>query len=148
MALSSAIRSKINLFASRSEVMDKLLDLTLMSKWCSSIERCEKISTKEINIGSRYKVESAFLGRTLFHEVEITKYVPVTICSVESYSGPIPFQLNFSLEEIEIGTLLLIEYQLDFSSLGSFVEKIASDMATAQIEKDLLNLKNLVESSR
>tara|TARA_B100000686_G_scaffold199472_1_gene206282 strand:+ start:844 stop:1002 length:159 start_codon:yes stop_codon:yes gene_type:complete len=52
------------------------------------------------------------------------------------------------LEEIESCTLLQIEYQLDFSSLGSFVEKLASDMATVQIEKDLVNLKNLVESSR
>ena len=148
MALSSAIRSRITLFASRSEVMDKLLDLTLMPKWCSSIEKCEEISTKEIGVGSRCKIESVLLGRTLFHEVEITKFIPETICSIESYSGPIPFRLNFSLEPIGSGTLLLIEYQLDFSSFGSLVEKIAFDMATAQIEKDLVNLKNLVESSR
>ena len=70
------------------------------------------------------------------------------MCTIQSYSGPIPFQLNFILEEIESCTLLQIEYQLDFSSLGSFVEKIASDIATVQIEKDLVNLKNLVESSR
>ena len=128
--------------------MSKLSDFTFMSQWCSNIESCEKLSSDEVSIGTRYKIKSVLLGRTLIHEVEITNYIPETMCTIQSYSGPIPFQLNFILEEIESCTLLQIEYQLDFSSLGSFVEKLASDMATVQIEKDLVNLKNLVESSR
>ena len=146
MASCSVFTYALDVPVLRPLVLSFLTDISRMPEWASNIAKCTQISDGKLEEGSCFEVISSVMGKTLTHEVIIISLNPGFKYTVQSYSGPLPFRIEYNLQDSKKGTFISSKSETDFSGLGPFISKIVEGFAKNQFEKDHQKLKELLES--
>ena len=116
-----------------------------MPEWASNIATCTQISDGKLEEGSCFKAISSVMGKTLKHEVVIISLTPCFKYTVQSYSRPLSFSIEYKLHDSKKGTFISAKSEIDFSGLGPLISKTVEGFPKNQFEKDPRKLKELSE---
>ena len=118
-------------------------------RWYSAVERVEPLTAGPVAAGSRFRFYRQLPGGQAINEVEITDYVPSSLFTVASLSGPTPFTYRYSLSPHGAGTMLRLEGEISGAGLSGPAALLAP-LAPALFERgmrtNLEAFKRLVEA--
>jgi carbon monoxide dehydrogenase subunit G len=128
------------------EVFAFLTDLSNVPEWQSgAIEVREPEG--ELAVGTTYVEVLKFLGRRIETTIQVTEYEPARRFSIETLSGPIPFQVQHTLEPAGAGgTKLSVTLEGEPGGFFKLAEPLVMRNAQRQVENDFATLKRMVEA--
>jgi uncharacterized protein YndB with AHSA1/START domain len=131
---------------SAKEVFDFLTADGNYTKWQSGVEQIIEGGQRN-TVGSQYTEVRRFMGQEMRTTLELTDFTPNTHWSAKVVKGPVPYEVNITLEPVEGGTK--VTTCVDGEPKGFF--KLAEGMVAGQLEKSLeedsLKLKQLLEQA-
>lgn len=83
------------------EVFAFVSDATNNPRWQRGMRSCAWTSPPPIGVGSTYRQEAKFLGRTLVTEFEVVDHEPGRSITMRSTSGPFPITVRRSVTPID-----------------------------------------------
>ena len=128
------------------EVFAFLTDLSSVPEWQSGAVEVRE-PEGELGVGTKYVEVLKFLGRQFEATIEVTEYEPGRRFSIRTLSGPIPFQVQHTLEPSNGGgTELHVTLEGEPGGLFKIAEPLVMRNAQRQVANDFATLKRLVES--
>jgi carbon monoxide dehydrogenase subunit G len=130
------------------EVFSFLTDLASVPEWQSgAVEVRELEAEAAVGVGTKYVQVLKFLGRQFEATIEVTDYEPGRRFSIKTLSGPIPFQVQHTLEPSNGGgTKLRVTLEGEPGGLFKIAEPLVMRNAQRQVANDFATLKRLVEA--
>lgn len=86
------------------------------------------------------------MGRRVETTWEITEYTPERSFTTKSTSGPISYQLSYTLEAMDSGTHLSLHFQGDPKGLFKVAEPLLASTVKKEFVEDHARLKAMLES--
>jgi uncharacterized membrane protein len=128
------------------EVFAYATDIGRFPEWSAMVQEAEQATPGPVGIGTKLRTTVQFLGRRFTSEQEVTEYVPNRIFRGRSVSGPIPFTVTSTFEEVEGGTKFT--WALDGESKGFFslADPLLVQLGKRQVTAQLGTFKDLLES--
>jgi carbon monoxide dehydrogenase subunit G len=128
------------------EVFAFLTDLSNVPEWQSGAVEVREQPAK-LAVGTTYVEVLRFLGRRIEATIQVTEYEPPRRFSIKTLSGPIPFQVQHTLEPSGAGaTKLNVTLEGEPGGFFKLAEPIVIRNAQRQVEKDFATLKRMVEA--
>jgi uncharacterized protein YndB with AHSA1/START domain len=87
-----------------------------------------------------------FLGRRMESEVEVTAYEPDRRFAVKVLSGPVPFDLEQTLEPTDRGTSVKVILEGEPGGFFKLAEPLVERAVRRQIRADFEQLKDILEA--
>ncbi len=115
-------------------------------KWQSGVLKSEQTSDGPIGVGATSLEVRKFLGRRMESTFEVTEYEPNRIIKQKSTSGPMALDITMSFASVEGGTEVTLAGGGDSGGFFKLADPLVSRMAKRQLEADVANLKDLLES--
>jgi uncharacterized membrane protein len=130
------------------EVFAFLTDLASVPEWQSGAVEVRQLEREpSIGVGTKYVEVLKFLGRQFEATIEVTEYEPGRRFSIKTLSGPIPFQVEHTLEPSNGGgTRLRVTLEGEPGGLFKIAEPLVMRNAQRQVANDFATLKRLVEA--
>ncbi len=130
------------------EVFAFLTDLSSVPEWQSGAVEVRKPEAEaSVGVGTKYVQVLKFLGRQFEATIEVTEYEPGQRFSIKTLSGPIPFQVEHTLEPSDGGgTKLRVTLEGEPGGLFKVAEPLVMRNAQRQVANDFATLKQLVEA--
>ncbi len=116
------------------------------TKWRSGLVEWKKTSDGPIGVGSTSSETLQFMGRRMETSFEVTEYEENSKVGFKTTSGPVPMEGGYSLESAGSGTKLNFKIQGDAGGFFRLAEPLMAGIVRKQVESDLGNLKDLLES--
>jgi carbon monoxide dehydrogenase subunit G len=130
-----------------NEVFAFLTDLSSVPEWQSGAVEVRQPGEPSVGAGTKYVQVLKFLGRQFEATIEVTEYEPGRRFSIKTLSGPIPFQVQHTLEPSNGGgTKLHVTLEGEPGGLFKIAEPIVMRNAQRQVANDFATLKRLVEA--
>jgi uncharacterized membrane protein len=130
-----------------SEVFSFAGDLENDGQWIAGRVEAQRSGSNPTSAGSRFTQVNKFLGRRIESTVEVTEYEPNHKVRSKSISGPVTFTEYRLFEPAGGGTRLTIVLEAETTGgLFKLADPIVTRMASRQMQGDLANLKDLLES--
>ena len=131
------------------EVFAFLSDARNNPRWQGGMRSCEWTTSPPITVGSTYRQEARFLGRTVLTEFEVVDHEPGRSITIRSTSGPFPITVRRWVTPIDTATTRVQaaisgEPGRFFRVAGPLLQRLAQRSVTA----DYRRLKELLEDSR
>lgn len=120
-------------------------DLSKNPQWQSDVLDVQQTSDGPFGLGATYRCINRFLGKEIETEGVISEYLPDKKCSFTFTSGPVTGESSFIFESEQDGTKFTTTGQIDIG-LVRMAGFIFRRIAKAQIKKDLLKLKQVLEN--
>lgn len=114
--------------------------------WLSAIVESEKTSEGPVAVGTRLRRVGRVLGRPLATTAEIIEYVPGLKSCFKSLSGSLPQIETRSCEPVDGGTCFTFSVEGYPGRLFRLSETSLVRIIRRQVEADLNNLKELLET--
>lgn len=128
------------------DVFAFLTDLSSVPEWQSGAVEVRELEGA-VGVGTKYVEVLKFLGRQFEATIEVTEYEPGRRFSIKTLSGPIPFQVQHTLEpSSDGGTRLHVTLEGEPGGLFKIAEPLVMRNAQRQVANDFATLKRLVES--
>jgi uncharacterized membrane protein len=128
------------------EVFAFLTELSSVPEWQSGAVEVRDPEA-EVGVGTTYVEVLKFLGRQFEATIEVTEYEPGRRFSIKTLSGPIPFQVQHTLEPSNGGgTKLHVTLEGEPGGLFKLAEPLVMRNAQRQVANDFATLKRLVEA--
>jgi carbon monoxide dehydrogenase subunit G len=130
------------------EVFAFLTDVSSLPDWQSGAVDVRQLEPEpSVGVGTKYVQVLKFLGRQFEATIEVTEYEPGRRFSIKTLSGPIPFQVQHTLEPSNGGgTKLRVTLEGEPGGLFKIAEPIVMRNAQRQVANDFATLKRLVEA--
>jgi carbon monoxide dehydrogenase subunit G len=130
------------------EVFAFLTDLASVPEWQSGAVEVRQLERDvAMGVGTTYVEVLKFLGRQFEATIEVTEYEPGRRFSIKTLSGPIPFQVQHTLEPSNGGgTQLRVTLEGEPGGLFKLAEPLVMRNAQRQVANDFGTLKRLVEA--
>jgi carbon monoxide dehydrogenase subunit G len=130
------------------EVFAFLTDLASVPEWQSGAVEVRQLEPEAaVAVGTTYVEVLKFLGRQFEATIEVTEYEPGRRFSIKTLSGPIPFQVQHTLEPSNGGgTKLRVTLEGEPGRLFKIAEPLVMRNAQRQVANDFATLKRLVEA--
>lgn len=138
-------KKSVQINRSPDEVFEFMSDPSNDPKWRDSAVSSEWISEGPTQVGSRFKSVDRILGREIEAISEVTKWNPPHRYGQKSAEGPVPFELDITLEPDDGGTRVTLVGQAEMGGFFKIAEGLAGRQLEKQIEKDLAGLKRALE---
>jgi len=117
-------------------------------KWQPSVLEQRFTSTGPIGVGSTGIIVRLEMGLRFESKWRVLEYIPNQCYKIQSTSGPLSYQLTYTLEAVEGGTRLRANFQGEPKGFYLFAEQfIASDLQKT-FPEDHARLKALLESKQ
>jgi uncharacterized membrane protein len=131
-----------------NEVFAFLTDLSSLPDWQSGAVDVRQLEPEpSVGVGTKYVQVLKFLGRQFEATIEVTEYEPGRRFSIKTLSGPVPFQVQHTLEPSNGGgTKLRVTLEGEPGGLFKIAEPIVMRNAQRQVANDFATLKRLVEA--
>ncbi len=129
------------------EVFAFVSDATNNPRWQRGMRSCAWTSPPPIGVGSTYRQEARFLGRTLVTEFEVVDHEPGRSITIRSTSGPFPITVRRSVTPIDASSSR-VEAAISgdpgrfFRIAGPLLQRLAQRSVTA----DYRRLKTLLDT--
>lgn len=129
------------------KVFEYVTDISNNAKWQTDILELAITSEGPFELGSTYRCVNRFMGKRIETEGIITEYVPNRACSFRIISGTVIGESSFFFEAVNGWTKFTTAAELDlgFLSLGKIIVK---RKMYAQLQNDMLKLKNILENGK
>jgi uncharacterized membrane protein len=130
------------------EVFAFLTDVSSVPEWQSGAVEVRQLEPEpSVGVGTKYVQVLKFLGRQFEATIEVTEYEPGRRFSIKTLSGPVPFQVQHTLEPSNgEGTKLRVTLEGEPGGLFKIAEPIVMRNAQRQVANDFATLKRLVEA--
>jgi uncharacterized membrane protein len=116
------------------------------SQWQSGVLESNEISKGPMGVGTTTREVRKFLGREMESTFEVTEYEPNQIIKQKSTSGPMALDISMAFASVEGGTKVTLGGEGDSGGFFKLADPLVSRMAKRQLEADVANLKDLLES--
>ena len=115
-------------------------------KWISTSREAKITSQGPVGVGTTYRAVATFLGRRIESDVEFTEYEPNRKIAQKSISGPFPAENSTAFERVDGGTRVTLALKGELGGFFKLAEPLLVSTLKRQVEADLANLKELMES--
>lgn len=115
--------------------------------WLEPVLESAQISTGELEVGTRLRRITKWLGRKFITNAEIVEFVPYLKSCSRTTSGAIRQLESRYFEATANGTKLTVVLEGDFSNIFSLVDEVIERIMRRQLGTDLYTLKDFLEAS-
>ena len=116
------------------------------TRWRSDLLKSEFTSSGPVSVGSTGRQVAQFLGRRVETDWEVTAFEENRTYSFKTTSGSVRPEGTFTLTTKGNGTTVSMYLQVEIGGVFKLAEPTVGGMARKQMESDLTNLKDLLES--
>ena len=119
------------------EVFAFVSDASNNPRWQRGMRSCEWTSPPPIGVGSTYRQEAKFLGRTVVTEFEVVDHEPGRSITIRSTSGPFPITVRRSVTPTD-GSTTRVEAVIGgdpgrfFRIAGPLLQRLAQRSVTGE----------------
>lgn len=141
---------EIDIDRSPEVVFGYLAQVADMPNWYSAVEKADKLTSAPVSTGSRFRMSRRLPAGPAVNDVEVTEFVPNSVFTLASLSGPTPFTYRFRLSPQGENTHLHLEGKISGEGLGrgfSLVAPFAERLFESGMRANLATLKQLLELS-
>ncbi len=138
------VDSEIVINRPASEVFSYLTDPEKAPEWQSGL--IEAHAEGPMQAGTKVREVRKFLGRRLESTLEVTEYEPDRKFSMRIVSGPVPFQVEHTLEPEDGRTRLKWVGSGEPGGFFKLAEPLVARQAERQFRGDFQTLKELLEA--
>ena len=128
------------------EVFEYVTNIDNAPKWKSMLLKVRRTSEGPVGVGTRETHVGQLLWWRPETTVEITEYEPNKKVGFKTTSGPLSAEGEFTFESVKRGTRVTLVAGREPSGFLKLVAPIVARMAQSHLEKDLANLKDLLET--
>lgn len=132
------------------DVFQAVTALDSAPQWQAELIAVKDVSESPIRAGTTFTAVLRFLGRRIEDVLLVTAFEPNSKLSLETISGPLPSELDFSLEPVREGTKVAYSgaWQLPSGVLTLLTpaKPILDRLDQRQWQANLNRLKELVEA--
>lgn len=139
------IETSIHIDRTPEDVFDAITDVLSSPEWIESVIDIRDYSGDPIGLGTTYKQISKFLGKEFTIDIEVIAFEPPARYG-ESFAGTIPGEMLISLDEVDGGTDLLIQAEVEPGGFFGLAAPLLKSNFQKQVSGDMNRLKQLLES--
>ncbi len=114
-------------------------------KWMDEVKEVEKTSKGPLGVGSTFINYVDFMGRTFDDSHEVTEYVPNRKMTIVQKTGPVPFKAAYLYKPSAGGTRFSMVIEAETKGFFKVASPLVRRQLKAQFERNLRNLKTLLE---
>ena len=118
-------------------------------KWYSAVEKADKLISAPVSTGTCYRLLRQLPTGLAINEVEVTEFVPNSVFTLASRSGPTPFIYRYQLSPQGKNTRLRLEGEIGGDGVGrafALVAPFGDRLFERGMRANLAALKQLLES--
>ena len=118
-------------------------------KWYSAVEKADKLTSAPVSTGACYRLFRRLPTGPAINDIEVTEFVPNSVFTLASRSGPTPFTYRFRLSPQGKNTQLRLVGEISGEGLGrgfAFLAPLAPRLFEHGMRSNLAMLKQLLES--
>ena len=119
-------------------------------QWYSAVEHADKTTPGPISVGARYRFLRRLPSGTEVNDVEVTEFVPDSLMTLASSSGPTPFTYRYSLSPHGKVTRLRLEGEISGDGLShglALLAPFAQRFFERGMRANLATLKRRLENT-
>ena len=128
------------------EVFAYVEDVGNWPQWNSSMLEGEQTSTGPAGVGATSQGVSQLLGRRMEWTSEVTEYEPNRRMGLKITSGPMSIEQRLTFEPVEHGTRFTLVGEGEMGGFFKLADPIVNRAMQKQMEGNLANLKDLLET--
>lgn len=129
-------------------VFDYLAQVENTPKWYSAVEKADKLTSAPVSAGTCYRFLRQLPTGPAINDVEVTEFVPNSVFTLASRSGPTPFTYRYRVSSQSKNTYLRLEGEICSEGLGggfALVAPFAERLFERGMRANLAKLKQLLE---
>ena len=115
-------------------------------RWQAWAVDARVVSEGPLGVGTRYEYVARFLGRKIESQSEVTAYEPDKRYAWKVTSGPIPAEASLDFEPVNEGTRIILTGKGEPGGFFRLAEPPIGRILKRQVDTDIENLKDLLES--
>jgi len=128
------------------EVFGFLANLENDLQWRSEWVAARKTSEGPIDVGTRYSLFARAFGRQTEAIYETIQHEPNRSAAWKAMSGPLPLIFRRTVERVEDGTRVTIQYEVELRGLMKLLMSFMAGSVVRQHTGDLHKLKEVMEA--
>ena len=130
------------------DVWDYTTDITRFPEWQSGVLEVEQLTEGELGEGTRALDVRSMFGRRVEQKMEITTFEPPHTFEARSLEGTMDLEVTYRFEEVDGGTRVEMRAHGDTTGVFKLADPILERLFSRQTEKELENLKDIIEHSQ
>ena len=128
------------------DVFAVIADVSKNVRWSSSAVEARKTSPGPTDVGATAHEVSTFLGRRIEVDSVLTEFVPGRRLAYRTTGGPFPFSGSFDTSEERGGARITATLEAKPTGAFRLVDPIFAKLVCRKFERDLGNLKRLMDA--
>jgi|GEM_PF-5173433 len=141
------INTEIQIEGKISEIFHFVTAPQFYHLWNSAVVSAELISGTKNSLGSKIKLIRRLHGKQAENLLIVKEYVPEKKYALKSIKGPTPFDMEYHFNFLENTVHIDVHSCLENSQLVSIFGAMLGRMVRRGIDKNLSNLKYLLENN-
>jgi uncharacterized membrane protein len=129
-----------------AEVFAYLTNVETLPEWQASVVAARRVTDGPLAPGARFVEARSLLGHKVESTIEVTEFDPDRRFSLRVVSGPVPFRVTHTLDEIGGATRLRVEGEGEPHGAARLAGPFVARRARQEFERDFSRLKTLLES--
>jgi uncharacterized membrane protein len=129
------------------EVFSAVADFNQHAQWRQELIKAKVTSDGPVGTGSTYTYNLKVMGREIETTGEVTTYQPPAVIAWKATSGPFPLSGSTRCEAVSEGVRVTEIVEAEPAGFFKLAEPVLMRQQKAQMEKDLKNLKVLLEGT-
>ncbi len=132
----------------RETVAGFVMDPANDTRWITALTSVRTLGGGPVGVGTQVERVASFLGRRMEYVNEIVALEPGRRLAMRSVKAPFPMEVTYELEDAPAGTLMRIRAGGDAGGFYRIAAPLLSAAVRRGIEKDLAELKRVMEEGR
>jgi hypothetical protein len=116
-------------------------------RWYVNIKSIEWVTEPAVRVGARMAFVASFLGRRLAYTYEIVELVPGSRLVMKTAEGPFPMETTYTWEDDGGATRMTLRNRGEPKGFSALVAPLMSMAMRRAMTKDLVSLKQLLETA-
>jgi uncharacterized membrane protein len=139
---------KVSIIVNRpvDQVFAYVTDFNTWPRWESGLLQAEQTSEGPLNVGTTFRGTNQALGQRMEWTSEVTGYVPGKSWEQKIVSKGWSTEESLAFEPFENGTKLSLVSKLEIGGLLRLLAPFVSRKMQKQMERNLVNLKDILEA--
>lgn len=129
-----------------AEVFEYLADASNNPTWQKGMVSCTWEGDGPIAVGSRYRQEAGFLGKSILSRFEVTDFEPGIRVSIATIESTFPIQVTRSVEPTDDGCVAQAQVSGEPSGCLKLMGPLMGPMLRNSVSKDYKRLAALLEA--
>lgn len=118
------------------------------TRWITALTSVRTLDGGPVGVGTRIERVASFLGRRMEYVNEIVELIPGERLAMRSVKAPFPMEVTYEFEDAAEGTRMRIRAGGDAGGFYRVAGPLLSAAVRRGIEKDLSELKRVMEAGQ